>query len=926
MKKTTRYICTAVILLAGNIAAAAAQDSTAVSRTSGYDRVTVGAVSKVSGEKLALSPEMSVGNILQGQLAGLTVIDSEGGIADNSPSLYIRGLHRESGNGVLVIVDGVERSIKNLTVEEIESVEILKDASTKIMYGPRAANGVIRITTKRGKPGSDKISIKVESGAGLPTDMPRYLGSYDYARLYNEARENDGLAPLYSAADLEGYRNSTGPNDFRYPDVDFYDYFLRDRTGYTKASLEFSGGTERAQYFLAGGFTGKSGLQSVGERSSFRRMNVRGNLNVRVTDFLTAFMGIGGVFDVTRQGALDDAAFFTALSTHRPNEYSFLIPEEYVKRDSLGIPGFGASMQQARNVYADQLYGGWSKEQRINGQLTMGLNFDLGKILKGLSAKGMVSIDNTFYGTESLTTAAATYADRWIRNDAGEDEVILIMRRKTNITDKQKLSNSHNLRSNSMNISIGYDNVWAETQRLSASLGYSYYKSQSTGTNQDIKNDYALLDANYSFAGKYFVQATAALMGSGKFAPSRRHSMSYAGGFAWVMSEEPFLKGSQAVDFLKVSISGGVIGYDAQTPWFLYDNRWVDNGTTDINTGLHPNRVSFDQVANPSLRWEKSAEFNIGAEAAFFGNRLMADMNVFCETRYDIIDKVDSEHPLLYGSVFPYYNWGKVRNYGAELAIRYGDTFGDFRIWAGLNVTWNRNKVLRTDEVDDPDTYRRQEGKPSDAMFGYVSEGLFGKDVPLEGHAFQTLGSFGTGDIAYKDLNGDDIIDSRDRKMLGNTHPRTQIGLDITLGYKGFSLYVLCTSSLGVYSWGSNTYFWNFGERKYSEIVLDRYHPVNNPDGTYPRLTTTDGTNNFTDSDFWIKDASFFKIKNVELSYTFGHARDLTRVLRKLKLFVRGSDLVTFSGWDVLNPETPKAGITACPSLILVTGGLSMTF
>ncbi|MDR1336369.1 MAG: SusC/RagA family TonB-linked outer membrane protein [Tannerella sp.] len=885
-------------------------------------RYITGAVSAADAETCTRYPSSSFGNTLQGKLMGLSVIMNAG----SGVSMFIRGHHRGDANGIITLVDGVERDIDDLLPEEIEAVEVIKDATGKILYGARAANGVLLITTKRGKAGAKTFRIGYESGIGLPAHHPEYLHSYDYARLYNEARANDGLAPLYSQSDLDGYRNSTGENDFRYPDVDYYDYFLRDYTSYHKATLELSGGNEETQYALVAGYTGERGLPKVGEEPLNSRFQIRGNLDARVNSYLTAFMGISGVFDVKKGGNMDDGQLFSTLSGRRPNEFPLIIPEHYMRGDSLGIPALGASAAVADNLYGTLAYGGRRKDQNVNGKLNLGLKADLGALLEGLSAQGYVTYDNYFYGRESLVTEAATYAQRWALNAAGtEEEVILIQRKKTNITDRQTLSNSYNRRSSAFIGNVSWLRTFDRLHRISAGLHFIAGKAEATGTSQDVKTVNTSFRANYAFNGRYIAEADLALMSSGKFKGDSRHLPTYAGGLGWVISEESFLKNVAGVDYLKIKASAGLLGYDVATPWFSYDNRWNDNGTARINNSVNPGRVTFEQVGNPDLQWEKSLEINAGTEGAFFERKLWAEINYFNEKRFDIVERADASWSSAYGGLYPYTNRGEIRNRGVEAEIRWKDRAGDLLYQIGANVIWSKNEVLVSSQIEYADEYRRQAGRPSDAIFGYVSQGLFGKSISLENHPHQTLGYYGIGDIAYADLNGDNLIDDRDRRMIGNSYPRIQGGITVELSYKGFGLYLLGTAQAGVSTMLNNAYFWNYGENKYSTLALDRYHPQNNPDGSYPRLTATNGTNNFTGSDFWLENTGFFRLKNVELSYTLGYGKPLLPALRQVKLYVRGSNLLTVSKLKDLDPEAINAGISNYPVLKMITAGFSIT-
>jgi len=887
-------------------------------------RYNVGAINATPGSAIESYPDMITANALQGKLLGLISVMNAGGLANNAATLYIRGLHRQDGNNIVTLVDGVERDINTLIPEEIATMQVLKDATSKILYGPRAANGVLLITTKRGEKFKRIIRVNAEYGVGLPAGMPDFVNAYDYARLYNEARRNDGFQPIYTPADLEGYRNSTGANDLRYPNVDYYNYFLRKNTEYRKMDFEFSGGNDNAQYLFVGGYNGTSGLQNIGKNPQRDRFSARGNLDISVNDFISAFLGISGVFDITDLSSLNHAQTFAALSTHRPNEYPIFIPESVLKPDSVGYPAFGTGNNRTDNLHASLMYGGYRKEQNINGQLNFGLNFDLQDLAQGLTAKAQITFDNYFWGAETLTTEAPTYSQRWVQAPDGRDSLILTMRKMGNKTDQMVLRNTTSFRTTSYLGSLNYQRTFDENL-LSADYVINYYLSEVSGENQDMKFLHNVLRLNLVNQGKYIFEANIGYMGSNKFSGKNKYTASFAGGVGWILSEEDFLKDNSMIDYLKLKVSGGMLAYDGQTAYNLYRDRWFDNGTTRLNNTLVPMRTNFVQVGNPDLKWEKSAEVNVGVEALILNHKLWVETNYFNELRYNIIQRLDLINSSMYGTLLPSTNWGKVRNQGFEFEMKYSDRLDKLFYQVGANLIYSRNKVLQTDEIDYPEDYMEIVGQPSDAMFGYVSRGLFGRDIDMsQPHSLPTFGDYQPGDIAYEDLNEDGMIDDRDRQILSNSFPRTHVGVDLNLHYKGFGLYVQGTAQLGFSNWLNNSYYWNRGEDKYSVITLDRYHPVENPAGTYPRLTTTDGSNNFRNSSFWLESADFFRIKNVELSYTL--RRSQTDVFGSIKFFARGTNLLLLSKNKVFDPEAMGAGLNNYPVLTNITGGVSVSF
>lgn len=427
-----------------------ANNSAIVNRADGskvYQRDLVGAVGHISGKSLTTYPDLVVTNALQGKAAGLVVNNNVSGLGNNIPDLYIRGLHGKTNNEAVVVIDGIERPLADLLPEEIESIELLKDPTSKILYGARAANGVLWVTTRRGEANRRTLKITGEMGIGMVTRTPSYLNSYDYAQLYNEARANDGLDPYYSDAQSLGYQNSKGVNDLLYPNVDYYKYFLNSTNQYKKAVMELNGGNENIQYSLVGGYTYGDGIEKGIHNTTLNRFNIRGNLDIKVNDLISISTGVSGRLEIRNWGARDNSQLFSALSTLHPNEYPFTIsPSDLgIAASDDSIPFFGGSSRMTRtysssdvrtnSLYADMFYGGTNNERYINSQNNLGLNFNLDKYLKGLSATGFITFDNYDYFKQSQTFIYPTYAVNNYINDTGVNDTIYTVE-KTGFRDK----------------------------------------------------------------------------------------------------------------------------------------------------------------------------------------------------------------------------------------------------------------------------------------------------------------------------------------------------------------------------------------------------------------------------------------------------------------------------------------------------------
>ena len=887
----------------------------------------VGAVSGLEHGEFDTYPDLTLNNMLQGRIAGLQVRNIVHGVGNNVADMYIRGQHGMSTNAALVIIDGVERPLADLIPEEIERIEVLKDATAKILYGARAANGVVVVTTRRGEARAERTyHINAEMGITSMTRMPKWVNSYEYVNLYNEACLNDGLSPYYSQEQVEGYRNSTGAFDPLYPDIDWQKEFMKNSATYRKVTFDMSGGSNNVKYALVAGYVGSGGFEDASYNTSLNRLTLRGNLDFSITDFLSVSAGISGRMEMRKWAQMTCADLYTAASTYRPNEYPLILsPEATGLTPSEDVPLFGASLLRSKNVYAEQRYGGYTAERYTRAQTDFGVKLDLGRWVEGLAAGAYLSFDNYDFLQLSLSKKYPAYAPVSYVGASGDTVTEYRQVQQINVATDQSRNSTTLQQTLGWNAYARYYNTIGK-HTLSADLAYQYSKTTNQGVTQDIINSNTSLSLNWSYDGRYVIEADGALMGSNRFQKGNKFFMSAAAGAAWIISNESFLKGSRNVNLLKLKLSGGLLGFDSATSHLLYERAWEQSGSFRFGTTANGSTAyitNFIRNANPDLKWEKSLEMNLGVEGLFFGSRLKVEADWFRETHYDIIGLNDAAHGDYIGDFVTYKNMGSVFNQGIDAAVEWTDSKGDFTYSVGANVLWSKNKVLEWDQVLHGETYRYTVGNSTDAMFGHVAEGLFGKDVPLEGHEQQAFGHYQEGDIAYSDLNGDGVVDGRDVKVLGNTFPRTTLGINIDLRYRGWGLYILGYAELGVYKWASNSYYWNYGENAYSVLALDRWHPVNNPDGSYPRLTTTDDANNWQNSTFWLKKTDWFRLKNIELSYTFDNFRN--SLLKDIKVFVRGANLFVLSSVPELDPELLGAGLTNYPVTRTFTIGATFT-
>lgn len=884
-----------------------------------YQHDIASAIGVVDVDKLEKYPDLTLANALQGSAAGLMAISGDGGLGNNGTSLFVRG-RIGGGSGALVVVDGIDRAIGDLAVEEIGSIEILKDASAKILYGPRATDGVILVTTKRGAENKRIIKVSAEYGVSQSTRVPTFLNSYDYANLYNEARRNDGLGDYYLPYQIEGYKNSTGENDLLYPNIDWYSMFAKPLGTYRKASAQFIGGNNRVKYSVVAAYTGGSGTERVAKPTQINRFNVRGNLDIRINDFLTATADVAARLQWRNYFGMTSGSLYSKISTYRPNEYPFIINPENIgmEPNEDGTPFYGGSAKHSDNVYADMVYGGDKSEQYVNTQTNFGLNFDFDKYVKGLFADAFITFDNYSSTNSSLSRAYPTYAIDEYLDEEGVQQMRITQLKKLNQSDDITITSHSTKRALGFRVDGGYKRNFGD-HGLTAIAAFRYHKIDMLGARQDCVTTNTTLRLGYSYKNRLFVEAIAGLAGSNQFKNKKFLPVGSAS-IAYVILEEPFLK---------VKASGGRLGYNSNSNYLLYNTAWRDSGNYALgnnnNTSAHT--TALIRVGNPDLGWETQEEANLGVEGAFLRNRLIFEVNGFFEQRDNRILGLGSKYSSLIGDYLPQFNYGIVRNAGAELEIAWNDkaTGGDFRYEIGANVTFARDWMFRNSQLPGVEDYRTAIGRPTSSIMGLKSEGLFGKDVPLEGHAKQMFGYYTIGDVAYKDMNGDGYVDDHDVTYLGQSFPLASLGINIDLKYKGFELYLLGTANLGQTVQLNNQFYQNTGIESYSTYALNRYHPVNNPDGFLPRLTSTTGNNSYRTSDVWIADGSWFRLKDVEFSYTFEN-RKAGIGYKTIKIFLRGTNLFVLSGIKELDPERLDAGINNTPAYRTMTGGISIGF
>ncbi|MBE6238954.1 MAG: SusC/RagA family TonB-linked outer membrane protein [Bacteroidales bacterium] len=823
--------------------------------------------------------------------------------------------------GYLVLIDGVPRAANNVMPTEIAQVTFLKSAQAVVLYGSRAAKGAILITTKRATNEGLSVSVRANTGVHVAKAYPEYLGSAEYMTLYNEALANEGKAPLYSEKDI--YNHASGVNPFRYPDINYYSSeYMNKAYNRTDVTAEISGGGQRAHFYSNVSYYNEGDFLKVGEaaNNNISRFNVRGNVDVTINDFIKAHINANTTFYDSKSAKGD---YWEAAATMRPNfpqNAAPLIPIEFLDPNAIAakelidastniIDGkyfLGGTQQNTTNVFADMYAAGRSKWTSRQFQFDAGLDFDLRKVLKGLTFKTNFAMDYATSYSTSYDFTYAIYTPVW-SNYNGKDVIVGL--NKEGVDEKsgnQNIGGSDADMTILFNAMFDYNRTFAQKHNVSALLVAAGYQQTLAGTYHRTTNANLGFQAAYNYDHKYYVDFSSALVHSSKLAPGHRKAFSPSVTLGWNIANEGFLKDSDAVNHLSLSVSGSILNQDIDIAnHYLYTPIWkADNYGYEWNDGNLSQYVTASRGPNEFLTYIQRKEVSANIKGAFFNNALTVDASYFLQEMNGYLIDNTTTYPshLATGypsqSFIPWMNYNCNARTGFDASVNFNKSFGDFAFSLGLNATWYDTIATKRDELYHD--HRQREGKPLDGIWGYKSAGLFQSQDEIDAWPEQKLGStVRPGDIRYVDQNGDNIINTEDQVFLGKGgwygNPLT-LGANLTLKYKGFSLFALATAGTGAYGLKNSSYYWIDGEDKYSAAVRDRWTPETAATATYPRLTVTEGANNLQTSDFWMYSTKRLDLAKVQLTYTIpSKVLANNKVLKGFSAYVSGSNLLTVS-------------------------------
>ncbi|PSL48981.1 TonB-linked SusC/RagA family outer membrane protein [Chitinophaga niastensis] len=895
-----------------------------------------GSVATVSADKLISRPVTSVQNALQGLVPGLTVLNRPGNVGKDAGTITVRGRTNLSAPGPMIIIDGIPSTSNDMAAinpNDIENMSVLKDAASASIYGSRAANGVILITTKRGKEGKMMIDVNASYGSSSATRLPKYLGSADYARLFNEGKLNAGKPALYTDDQIKKFADGSDPD--HYPNTDWYKLALRKNAPFKDIQVGVNGSSKNTTYYLSIGYQNQASLIPTTAQD---RYTMRLNTSTQVLPIFNVGTNISLVKqDINNRGG---DLNFTTLNRSVPTLVAVQSDGTWGTMNG----GKADATLSNGNVLRTMQDGGrsWDKSNAFTG----GINGTLTP-LKGLSIKGLASLklDNrtanrftntmppmTDFDTKLPIASTAVLLNEMQEKWAQRQALLLQAYAEYEKTIKHHYAKIMVGASEESNV---YRDVFVGRKNFPINglgtvgagsgspddistgdnlTGLSPDGSTSQNPNGSYSESWAIRSyfgrLNYSFADKYLLEANMRFDLSSRFHPDYRLAEFPSVSAAWRISEENFMKNVNWVNNLKIRGSWGILGNESAVPVGNYYN-YLESNIAYSFEGNPVNGIYQKTGSNLNTTWEKVYMTNVGLDATFLKGKLDATIDYYVKRTEGIL--LDKNAPAVYGLLPPRVNAGSTRNKGIELNLTYSDKIGkDFSYNISVNVSKIKNTIVNLGGDDNRVTgsyYIERVGQSVGSFYGYEVQGLLTAD-DIKNKYPLLYPNAKPGDIKYVDANGDGKIDGNDRRILGNDVPWLNYGANLGMSYKGFDLNVLTygVSDVKVY-FGQEASYAFFNGAGVKEYHLQRWTKDNpNPNAAYPRiLIGGDATQNNTPiSAFWLFNGAYFRIRSLSLGYTVPHIWVKKAAMQSARIYVAANNPFTFMSDKRLHDYDPE--------------------
>lgn len=909
----------------------------------------VGAISQVSSKELLASPAANVSQAIAGKIPGVITTQTSGAPGQDDTKINIRGRATFAGDGSpLILVDGVERTFSQIAPDDIETISVLKDASATAVYGVRGANGVMLITTKRGRDQKPEVNLTANWQIQSPTRSDTYLDSYQSVVLLEEALKNDGLPSQFSANDIEMYRKSaagelSGLDAMLYPNVDWYDEVLKKSAPAQRYNVSVRGGTKRMRYYASAELYDQKGLikelsqDMYGNSSSpsYRRYAFRANMDLFLTKDLTFSVNFGTRFEERRGSNTSESSTYSQTFYELNHTPGWLFPVSYeVQNGESTKTLYGGSSQYQSNIVAALAKGGYYRATNTINETNFILDYKMDWLTKGLSAKGMVSFDYDSYYKKMFKADFATY--------------------ELNDRDNYESMDAYNQFNSDGELAYSKDNSTTYKLYMEAQVNYArqfgkhdvtamvLYNQNDYRYNSELAKRYQGLvgRVTYGYDDRYLAEFNAGYNGSENFLQGKRFGFFPAVSLGWRISNEEFMAGTaQWLNNLKIRASYGEVGNDIYTvngtaQRFLYEEKWSQVSNAYYFGSSGKTGIYESQYPNLGVTWERAHKYNVGLEFGLWNGLLNGNVDVFYEKRNDILTSYLTR-PQWVGVALAAGNLGETKNSGYEIELKHNNRINeDLSYNVGLTYSHARNEIISMDEPELKTAYRKREGNPISQYFGLIAEGFVTQaDLDNPDFPVSTFGTVKVGDLKYKDANGDGFIDDRDESRIGYSDiPENTYALSLGVNYKGwgFSVMFQGVDHVSRYYDAEAMYAFVSGG-KVKEHHLERWNPAqseayNLQHANYPLLHYDNyGDHNQRTNSFFLKNGSFVRLKNIELSYTLPENWSKVAGMSNCRLYVNANNLIT---WDHLNNLTdPESnGSNRYPIMKTVNFGVNIKF
>ena len=882
-----------------------------------------GAITNVDVSQMKQFPSSNFTNALAGNVPGIIAMQSSGQPGKSTSRFWVRGISTFGASAsAMILVDGFERNnIDDLNIEDIESFSVLKDASATAIYGSKGANGVILITTKHGKAGKININVKGEASYNTRTITPKFIDAPTYANLLNEARVTRNLAPQYQPEELALIRSGLDP-DF-YPNVDWSKLLLKNGAMSYRADLSMSGGGNTARYFVSLSYVEDQGMYNTDEtlrkkydtNANYKRWNYRMNVDIDVTPTTIIKLGVSGNLNKRNSPGLGDQYLWSELFGFNALSSPVLYSNGYV-------PAYGNSVPQM-NPWVSSTRTGYNEDWDNNIQTNVTVDQKLDFITKGLSFTGRFGYDT--YNSNHI------YYRLWpamYRANSRDSQGNIIWDKLFEETSMSQKSGGDGSRHEFLEALLRWDRTFDKLHNFSAVSRFTQdERIQTRNIGTDIKNSVSKRNQGlagqltYNYALRYFIDFNFGYNGSENFADHHRYGFFPAFSLAWNVAEEPLVKKALPwLNMFKLRYSWGKVGNDNMgrfpylytldyTPNIGYN--WGSNLTSGTIPGIH-----YTQMASPNVTWEVARKTDFGFDFVAFDNKFSLTMDYFHEKRTGIFIQRMFLPDITGLESYPWANVGAVKSQGFDGNFQYKDHIGEINWTVRGNITYSKNTILERDEENNVYAYQYGKGYRVNQQRGLIALGLFRDYDDIRNSPKQSWGTVQPGDIKYKDVNGDGIVDDGDRVAIGATDtPSLIYGLGASVSWRGFDLN-LHFQGAGKYTFLINSGAVNaFRDGRWGNILqgitdnrwissdISGTKETENPNAPYPRLSYGYNLNNQQSSSFWLRNGRFLRLKNLDIGYTLPKPMVNTIHLESVRIYISGQNLITWSPFKLWDPE-----------------------